>query len=257
VSISVESRKRLWGRSGGKCAICREALFVVAAGYDTIVGQEAHIIARSPGGPRRDFMTALTKIDDYSNLVLLCPTDHAIVDAQPAQWTVERLLEVKTAHEQWVKALPPEERVPVKVVPGPDYWTKGLYPVYDGPALWRIVAAAHSFRFDHPADATPDDLDYLAGLFDGIKDWGELASFLDSKSEERNAERALDELIKEAVGKAFLLIGRRVDLVLTGGVGADSTWPQAEVQAWRPDQFLAAVVEERESRSGDADASSG
>ena len=71
MAISVESRKRLWGRSGGKCAICKENLFEVASGYDTIVGEEAHIIARSPGGPRREFLADPSKIDDYQGETVL------------------------------------------------------------------------------------------------------------------------------------------------------------------------------------------
>jgi hypothetical protein len=243
MAINVESRKRLWGRSGGKCAICKSDLFDVAAGYDTIVGEVAHIIARSPGGPRREFLTESTRIDDYGNLILLCPRDHTIIDAQPGNWTVERLLDVKSKHEEWVQDLPPEQR-PVKILHGPDYWSKELFVIPDGPALWQIVAGAYAFRFDRPADATPEELDYLAGLFDVIKDWGEVASFMDSRTEERDAERSLDEAIKQAYERSILLVGRRVDMIMTGGIGPDAAWPQAEIQAWRPEQFLSTMAEQ-------------
>lgn len=241
MAISVESRKRLWGRSGGKCAICKANLFEVATDYDTIVGEEAHIIGRSPGGPRREFLTDATRIDDYGNLILLCPRDHRIVDAQPSRWTVERLREVKAVHEEWVQNLPPEER-PMRLIAGRDYWTTRSYPVSDGPSLWRIVAGAHSYRFDHPADASSDELDYLAELFDSIKDWGEIASFMNGRVEEREAERSLGESVAEAMERSFVLVGRRVDMILTGGVGPDSTWQQAEIQAWRPEQLLEALA---------------
>ncbi|MHA6780306.1 HNH endonuclease [Pseudonocardia saturnea] len=241
MSINVESRKRLWGRSGGKCAICKENLFEVVADYDTIVGEEAHIIARSPGGPRRELLTESTRIDDYSNLILLCPRDHTIVDAQPARWTVERLREVKAVHEEWVQSLPPEER-PVRLVAGHDYWTKNFYPVADGPSLWRIVAEAHSYKFDHPADSSEDELDYLAGLFDAIKDWGEMASFMHSRVEQRNAERSLGESVEDAMARSLVLVGRRVEMTMTGGIGPDSSWQQAEIQAWRPEQLLEALA---------------
>jgi len=252
MAISVESRKRLWGRSGGKCAICKENLFEVASGYDTIVGEEAHIIARSPGGPRREFLADPSKIDDYSNLILLCPRDHTIVDAQPARWTVERLREVKSTHEEWVQNLPPEER-PIRLVAGRDYWTKNFYPVVDGPSLWRIMAGAHSYKFDHPADSSTDELDYLAELFDTIKDWGEIASFMHGRVEERDAERSLGESIEEAMGRSLVLMGRRVEMTMTGGIGPDSSWQQAEIQAWRPEQLLEALA----SQSDDKQATSG
>jgi hypothetical protein len=241
MAISVESRKRLWGRSGGKCAICKENLFEMEMGYDTIVGEEAHIIARSPGGPRREFLTEVTKIDDYSNLILLCPRDHTIVDTQPARWTVERLRDVKAVHEDWVQNLPPEER-PVKLIAGRDYWTKNFYPLADGSSLWQVVAMAHSYKFDHPADCSADELDYLAELFDAIKDWGEIASFMNGRVEERDAEHSLDGSIKEAMERSFVLMGRRVEMIMTGGIGPDSSWQQAEVQVWRPDQLLEALA---------------
>ena len=87
MGISVESRSRLWGRSGRKCAICKENLFEIAAGYDT-VGEEAHSSpAQEALGP---FSVEPAKFDHYSNLILLCPRDR--LDAQPVRWTVERLL---------------------------------------------------------------------------------------------------------------------------------------------------------------------
>jgi hypothetical protein len=241
MSISVESRKRLWGRSGGKCAVCKEELFETGDGYDTIIGEEAHIIARSPGGPRREFLTKSTKIDDYSNLILLCPRDHKIVDAQPAKWTVSRLIEAKSKHEKWIQDLPPEER-PMKVLRGPDYWTKKFFPIIDGPALWGILSAAHSYKFGRPTDADPDELDFLAGTFDTLKDWGEVASEMHTMTEEREAERALEEIIEEVANKDMVIVGRRVSMIMTGGIGPDTDWSQAEIQVWRLDQFLAAVA---------------
>jgi hypothetical protein len=54
VAITNETQKRLWARSGNRCALCRKEL--VRPDTDglpgALVGQEAHIVARSQGGPR-------------------------------------------------------------------------------------------------------------------------------------------------------------------------------------------------------------
>lgn len=42
--------------------------------------------------------------DKYPNLILLCKTHHKQVDDQPAQYTVERLREIKAKHEREVAA---------------------------------------------------------------------------------------------------------------------------------------------------------
>jgi hypothetical protein len=103
VAIRSETRKRLWARSGNRCAICRE-LLVRADGDLTagaLVGQEAHIVARSPGGPRYEDLT-LDERDGYSNLILLCANDHTAVDGDAEQFTVNYLLDLKQQHEAWV-----------------------------------------------------------------------------------------------------------------------------------------------------------
>jgi hypothetical protein len=54
MAIKAETRKRLWGRSGNRCAKCRAELVRSDEGGlpGALVGEEAHIIARSPGGAR-------------------------------------------------------------------------------------------------------------------------------------------------------------------------------------------------------------
>lgn len=46
-------RKRLWGRAGARCSMCRTSLTEVE-GEDSIVGEEAHIRSGRAGGPRYD-----------------------------------------------------------------------------------------------------------------------------------------------------------------------------------------------------------
>ncbi|HZR54270.1 MAG TPA: tetratricopeptide repeat protein, partial [Streptosporangiaceae bacterium] len=104
VSISGKDRKILWGRSGNRCALCRRVLVAkrTAADDDAVVGDEAHIAARSPGGPRCGECPA-DAVDSYENLILLCRVDHKRVDDQAQHFTAARLRQVKAEHEEWVE----------------------------------------------------------------------------------------------------------------------------------------------------------
>ena len=108
MSISVLDRKMLWGRSGMRCAICQVVLAPRdELGGSTIIGEEAHIVARSPAGPRGDSPLTAEQRDRYSNLILLCPTDHTKIDSEPhgaSEYSSERLLEIKRRHEEAVLA---------------------------------------------------------------------------------------------------------------------------------------------------------
>lgn len=105
MSISVQTRKILWGLSGNRCAFpnCNQELRVTEGEQGTIVGEECHIMAQSKGGPRFNPDLSNKQIDDYSNLILLCPTHHKIIDDNPETYTVNRLQEMKTQHETMVR----------------------------------------------------------------------------------------------------------------------------------------------------------
>lgn len=92
--------KILWGRSGNRCAICK--LELTPDGSQETLGEIAHIIARSPDGPRGDQALYNTDLDAYENLILLCPTHHTEIDKCADVWSVERLHTIKAEHEQWV-----------------------------------------------------------------------------------------------------------------------------------------------------------
>lgn len=99
MAVSDRTRKLLWGRSGNRCAICRQELTVASAeAAEALVGEECHIRARSRSGPR-----GFSEGDDsYENLILLCRTHHKVVDDLSAEYSLQRLLSIKRDHEQWV-----------------------------------------------------------------------------------------------------------------------------------------------------------
>ncbi len=106
MAIRDRDRKLLWGRSASRCAICREELIEpsTAGDRESVVGEEAHIVARSPGGPRGNHVDE-HRADGYENLILLCPRHHKMVDDQPIAYGVEVLRSIKSLHEGWVTTM--------------------------------------------------------------------------------------------------------------------------------------------------------
>jgi hypothetical protein len=113
VSISVVSRKLLWGRAGDRCSwpACTVSLTLdlhdsettILAKHGVVIGEEAHIRSGRTEGPRYEH--GFDRVDEYDNLILLCPTHHAIADKDGgAGWSVEALIEMKSEHEADVRA---------------------------------------------------------------------------------------------------------------------------------------------------------
>ncbi|WP_327141144.1 HNH endonuclease [Nocardia sp. NBC_01327] len=102
MTIEARDRKILWGRSHNLCAICRLPLVLDATATDreSVVGDEAHIVAQSSGGPRAGLIPA-GELDKYDNLILLCKVHHKQVDDQPMFFNAEHLRQLKAAHERW------------------------------------------------------------------------------------------------------------------------------------------------------------
>jgi hypothetical protein len=95
-------------RSGGYCAnpSCRRDLFPpIAPGRIATIDELAHIIADSPAGPRGDDPMPPEARGDGSNIVLLCPTCHTIVDQMNATdvFTPDALRQWKADHERRVR----------------------------------------------------------------------------------------------------------------------------------------------------------
>lgn len=107
MGISLKTHKLLWGRSGNRCAfqVCRNELIADETETDdeSVIGDEAHIVARKEDGPRGDNPLPLEERDKYDNLILLCRIHHKLIDDQPNFYTVDMLTAWKKSHELWVK----------------------------------------------------------------------------------------------------------------------------------------------------------
>src|SRR5208337_2212224 len=103
MAISEKTIKILSIRSGNRCAFreCDESL--VSEDGKTILGEVAHIIARSSDGPRGASHLKPDERDSLENLIYLCEKHHKIVDDQPQTFTALKLQQLKEDHERWVK----------------------------------------------------------------------------------------------------------------------------------------------------------
>ncbi len=108
MGIGIKTHKMLWGRSGNMCAYpdCKKELVMDETETDdpSVIGEEAHIVARKKDGPRGESDLDIEQRDKYDNLILLCSVHHKIIDDQPKHYTVEKLKEFKKTHEEWIKS---------------------------------------------------------------------------------------------------------------------------------------------------------
>ena len=96
--------KLLWGRAGNRCSICRHELSHDAPpSHKYLLGEQAHIIGESHSAPRGKSLLTKDERNSYHNLILLCPNHHTEIDKNEAAWPVERLHQIKSQHELWVK----------------------------------------------------------------------------------------------------------------------------------------------------------
>lgn len=106
MSVPISELRRLYARSGNRCAFtnCRRLLVVPGPPGEApvLLGDVAHIIGASPAGPRGESILTPAERNKYDNLILLCNIHHQLVDAQESTYSPERLRAMKQDHEAWV-----------------------------------------------------------------------------------------------------------------------------------------------------------
>lgn len=99
--ISEADRRKLWVRSGGRCAVCNK--YLLDLDYDVPIGEMAHIVgwSKSKKSPRGDSGLPTEDRNTVDNLILLCADHHKIVDTKHLleEFTIERLIRHKIEHE--------------------------------------------------------------------------------------------------------------------------------------------------------------
>jgi hypothetical protein len=156
--LSEKDRRFIIGRSGGCCNKCKARIFIDNEfGEQARLGDDAHIWAYSPGGPRADVPGAPADPNDRQNIILLCKICHAEVDAQPQKFTPDVLTTMREDHYLWA-----DERLGQHVVHKPRFH----YILYLNLIRLDMYAVANSIApppIDLGAAQSFDDLGIGAG----------------------------------------------------------------------------------------------
>lgn len=106
-SPSTLTLHMLYAKAAGRCQLegCNKPVL-----FDELTQREynksnvAHIVASSPKGARGDAVRSHQLSDKLSNLMLMCPEHHKLIDDFPDDYPEERLLEMKRTHEAAIAA---------------------------------------------------------------------------------------------------------------------------------------------------------
>lgn len=236
MSTSDHDRRVLWARAHNRCAICRKVLVADASDAgdrESVVGEEAHIVGRSPSGPRGG-VPIDSPIDSYDNLILLCRDDHRVVDDQVNEYPAERLRQLKADHEEWAESRFGSDLVPPRLRPDPESKGWRLSRIGSGSELWNLLVGVHAYRLEPPesSEASPEQCDVADAFLDNVKDWGEIAEEISDMgpSRIREATRAMDNDLENLVAHGLVAYAGRRRLILEGGVGPPAYWWELAVK---------------------------
>jgi hypothetical protein len=240
MTISDKTRKLLWGRSGNRCAICKQELIVSATDKDSeaVVGDECHIISAQLDGPRHDPDFPKEKLDSYENLMLLCRVHHKMIDDQATTFTTDILRQLKSNHEIMISEKLSDQKKPKPVRLRrikkniPDY----LVRVTTGKQLVDLIAGAYAISIDHDEPNSQDEVDLIGGFLQNVSDYMDILDFASEPGERVESAFHLTELIKDVEEKGFFVFGARELQLLEGGIDdVPSNWPVAIVHVLRND----------------------
>ena len=119
LSVPQKEQNILFAKSGNRCAFpkCDSPVIAEVDDKRERIAEMAHMIAYSDDGPRSDPALAPEDRNKASNLILLCPTHHTLVDKFEHQYHVHVLREMKQQHEGKFDA--PESRKKPSLVKEP------------------------------------------------------------------------------------------------------------------------------------------
>lgn len=199
MSISEKTRKRLWAKSGNRCAISKIELICDPTGEsnESNIEEECHIHARKPGGVRYNEDLSPVEVDEYENWILLSRNCHKQIDDNPLFWTSEKLREIKRSHEEWVKNTLDFEIRNVKSKKNPDSEISFLTRIITGSDLLNTISGCHSYDFDNDELKDEAEVELVGAFLQNAQDWGEILPDIESGERVRikyHLSQALQEL---------------------------------------------------------------
>jgi hypothetical protein len=198
MAISTKTRKMLWARSGNKCAFCRIELITSEINLQqaTIIGEECHIISKTNNGPRGNSEVNFNH-DEFDNLILLCSKHHKIIDENENEYTVEKLIEIKSKHEAWVSESLKEKK---------KYSPFILPRITSGQELSKVLSRVHFYSFFNEDFDNDKEARLIASFFQSLQDWGDILPDL-GIGEIINAGQSLQKELDELKESGFLFFG--------------------------------------------------
>jgi hypothetical protein len=233
--ISVRDRKLLWARAGGVCALCKSHLTADAKSgdRDVVLGEEAHIVSEEPNGPR--FRPIPRKeVDTYVNLLLLCPSDHKIVDEQVTYYTEQRLQTLKREHEQWVKDRV-SSTIPAIKIRDPEAGKPVMLRRIDtGKELMSVLAHTLAAHHDNPEPRSIEEAELIGGFFQNTTDYTDIWDEIEPSGHIQAAFTMSGEITRLREAGLVVYAGVK-EHVIEGGVKAPEPWPVAYLVIRRSD----------------------
>jgi hypothetical protein len=227
MAISDKTRKILWGKSASKCAICKKSLVVDKNALDTdsIIGDECHIVAQNVGGPRYDEEFPEDQIDEYYNIILLCKSDHKMVDDQYQTYSTDLLRLIKQNHENWVlERLKPNDKKEKK--DDPSY----LNHITSGKDLFNIIDSADAFGFDFDETNDKEKTEVLKGFIQTLQDYGDISPDFTEISQKFEAMEYFSDALKEIEEIGYMVFGGREIKRMVNDKGEKFKWLVATVK---------------------------
>lgn len=216
MAISDKDRKRLWAKSGNRCAICRHELIMTNENQsDFNIGEECHIVSSTPNGPRHE--SGLENYDSYDNLILLCRNHHKIIDdiSNILLFSKERLFDIKSKHEAWVK----EKLSMTKKTDRVDL-------ISTGSELAAILSGCYAMERTNDNITNKDDAEYIGSIWQTIMDYIDVFHYWEPY-QQIQAEYELQELLDEMSKKGYFMYGKRVSRKMKYANGETDQWPIA------------------------------
>lgn len=234
MTISDKTRKLLWGKSGNRCAMCRDKLTIEKNQNDdeSIVGEECHIVSEKEKGPRYDAEYKQELMNSYDNLILLCKVHHKQVDDQYYTYSSNVLREIKNNHEKWIseklKDEPEFPDVHIKRVKGniPNY----LKRLTTGKEIINIVSNADSFQYNHDELQNESEVEKVGRFLDLINDCDVLMDLGPGQRVELSFN--LTKEIEELSEYGFWVFGERENQILVSD-DKKSNWIMSIIEVKR------------------------
>jgi len=232
MSISRKTRKLLWAKSGSVCAICKCSLIRDEMEKDSfsIIGDECHIISPKPSGPRHvpnyngDF-------HDLSNLLLLCKSDHKMIDDQLQKYTINYLITIKKQHENWVSESIRKNKKTYSKYKGEE--ASFLPRLTSGKEIFSILWNTHLYSFDYDENASGEQRDTIAVFLETLQDYGDFSTELEI-GQRIDLENLITEELQRLESMGLWVFGVRAKHKMQFGEKIEY-WPLAVITIFNKD----------------------